>query len=432
MGFFDKKYCDVCGDKIGLLGNRKLEDGNLCKNCAKKLSPWFDERRHSTVEQIKKQLAYREENQTKAAAFNCSRTFGKGSTKLYIDDGARKFAVHRGSDFASGNPDILDFSQAVGCDLDIRENRREMKRTVDGKSVSYNPPRYEYSYDFKVTVRVNHPYFDDMAFDLNGSSVHTGETRMTNNNSAWHFSSNSMNYSQQRGVDAYHELVQMGNDLKSTIDSWRNGGYQAAAPGMNGYAAPAMSGFVTQAASGYGALPVNMAAPKEIRFGSSSPVPYRDNSLGSPVSLSVTFIGAARASVADPALVQNNGGMEALENVLRTDLVSRILPMVMQCSKQGIPFAQLPAQTAEISNTVKQMLAPDWLQCYGLNLEAVNVQGFSLTNESKAMYEQMRSAAMQQPVQQPVQQTAAGAWTCTYCGAQNTGKFCTSCGAKKE
>ena len=229
MGFFDKKYCDVCGDKIGLLGNRKLEDGNLCKNCAKKLSPWFDERRHSTVEQIKKQLAYREENQTKAAAFNCSRTFGKGSTKLYIDDGARKFAVHRGSDFASGNPDILDFSQAAGCDLDIRENRREMKRTVDGKSVSYNPPRYEYSYDFKVTVRVNHPYFDDMAFDLNGSSVHTGETRMTNNNSAWHFSSNSMNYSQQRGVDAYHELVQMGNDLKSTIDSWRNGGYQAAA-----------------------------------------------------------------------------------------------------------------------------------------------------------------------------------------------------------
>ena len=136
--------------------------------------------------------------------------------------------------------------------------------------------------------------------------------------------------------------------------------------------------------------------------------------------------------MADPALVQNNGGMEALENVLRTDLVSRILPMVMQCSKQGIPFAQLPAQTAEISNTVKQMLAPDWLQCYGLNLEAVNVQGFSLTNESKAMYEQMRSAAMQQPVQQPVQQTAAGAWTCTYCGAQNTGKFCTSCGAKKE
>ena len=30
MGLFDKKYCDICGEKIGLLGNRKLEDGNLC------------------------------------------------------------------------------------------------------------------------------------------------------------------------------------------------------------------------------------------------------------------------------------------------------------------------------------------------------------------------------------------------------------------
>ena len=27
MGLFDKKYCDICGEKIGLLGNRKLENG---------------------------------------------------------------------------------------------------------------------------------------------------------------------------------------------------------------------------------------------------------------------------------------------------------------------------------------------------------------------------------------------------------------------
>ena len=56
MGLFDKKYCDICGEKIGLLGNRKLEDGNLCKNCAAKLSPFFSERRRSTVEDIKRQL----------------------------------------------------------------------------------------------------------------------------------------------------------------------------------------------------------------------------------------------------------------------------------------------------------------------------------------------------------------------------------------
>ena len=52
MGLFDKKYCDVCGAKIGFLGNRKLEDGNLCKDCAGKLSPFFSDRRNSTVAKI--------------------------------------------------------------------------------------------------------------------------------------------------------------------------------------------------------------------------------------------------------------------------------------------------------------------------------------------------------------------------------------------
>lgn len=76
MGLFDKKYCDICGEKIGLLGNRKLENGNLCKNCARKLSPWFSDRRGSTVEEIRAQLAYRAENQEKVAAFHTTRTLG--------------------------------------------------------------------------------------------------------------------------------------------------------------------------------------------------------------------------------------------------------------------------------------------------------------------------------------------------------------------
>ena len=45
MGFFkklfEKKDCEICGGEIGLLGNRKLVDGDMCKKCAAKLSPWF-------------------------------------------------------------------------------------------------------------------------------------------------------------------------------------------------------------------------------------------------------------------------------------------------------------------------------------------------------------------------------------------------------
>ena len=73
-GLFDKKVCDLCGGEIGLLGNRKLEDGNCCKQCAAKLSPWFSDRRKSTVQQIREQLEYREENLEEVKAFHTTRT----------------------------------------------------------------------------------------------------------------------------------------------------------------------------------------------------------------------------------------------------------------------------------------------------------------------------------------------------------------------
>ena len=147
MGLFDKKYCDICGEKIGLLGNRKLENGNLCKECAKKLSPWFSDRRNSTVEEIKAQLAYREENRQKVAAFHTTRTLGT-NTKVLLDEDAGKFMVTRARDLQEANPDVLDFSDVTGCNLDIDESSTELKREdKDGKEVSHNPPRYEYSYD---------------------------------------------------------------------------------------------------------------------------------------------------------------------------------------------------------------------------------------------------------------------------------------------
>ena len=171
MGLFDKKYCDICGEKIGLLGNRKLENGNLCKDCAKKLSPWFSDRRKSTVEEIKEQLAYREENRGKVAAFHTTRTLGT-NIKVLLDEDAGKFMVTSARDLTEANPDVLDFSDVTGCNLDIDESRSEIKREdKDGNKVSYNPPRYEYSYDFYLTIFVNNPYFDEIRFRINSSSV---------------------------------------------------------------------------------------------------------------------------------------------------------------------------------------------------------------------------------------------------------------------
>ena len=135
MGFFknlfEKKVCDICGEEIGLLGNRKLEDGNCCKDCAKKLSPWFTERKHSTVAEIKQQLESREENRKAAAAFQVTRAYGR-DLRVLIDEKARRFMVTRAKeqDLEEENPDVLEFSQVTACDLDIRESRSEVYQKV--------------------------------------------------------------------------------------------------------------------------------------------------------------------------------------------------------------------------------------------------------------------------------------------------------------
>lgn len=177
MGFFgklfEKKVCAICGGEIGLLGNRKLEDGNMCKGCAAKLSPFFSDRRGSTVEQIKEQLNYREENKKAVAAFRTTLSLGD-DTKLLVDEDAKKFMVTGARNLLDANPDVLDFSQVTGCQIDIDEDAdEEQRQDSEGNYVSYEPPRFNYRYDFHVVIRVNQPYFDEIRFRLNDTSVET-------------------------------------------------------------------------------------------------------------------------------------------------------------------------------------------------------------------------------------------------------------------
>ena len=168
---FSKKECSVCGGEIGLLGNRKLEDGNLCKSCAAKLSPWFSDRRQSTVAEIQEQLAYREENQGKVAAFRTTRTLGE-HIKVLLDEDAGLFMVTSAKNLAEANPDVLSFSDVTGCRLDIDETKTEIEyRDAEGERQSFTPKRYAYSYDFYIVINVNNPYFNEIRFKLNSRSV---------------------------------------------------------------------------------------------------------------------------------------------------------------------------------------------------------------------------------------------------------------------
>ena len=176
MGLFDKKFCDICGEKIGMLGNRKLEDGNLCKECASKLSPFFSERRQSTVEEIKQQLAYREENKRVLSGFKPTRVIGN-EWKVYVDDQQRKFVVSRARDYRAANADVIDLSQVSAANYNVEEHRSEIYgKDANGNRVSYTPPRYEYSYEITMTINVNSPYFSEIEFEL---TDHRPDSRYT-------------------------------------------------------------------------------------------------------------------------------------------------------------------------------------------------------------------------------------------------------------
>lgn len=178
MGLFDafkKKDCEICGKEVGMFGYKKLEDGEICKDCVKLLSPWFDDRRHSTVEQIKQQLVYREQNKVALETFYPSVAYdGRYTLRAEVVNGIpTRFVVERANNYKEENADIVNFKDVTSFNIDVQEFHRELKqRNPNGEDVSFDPPRYEYSYDFFAEIYVNHPYFDKISFPVNRNTLH--------------------------------------------------------------------------------------------------------------------------------------------------------------------------------------------------------------------------------------------------------------------
>ena len=173
MGLFDKKFCDICGEKISLLGNRKLEDGNMCSSCAKLISPFMTDRKQTSVAEMKEHLAYREANKQALQSFSVTESFGEGK-KIYVDKNNGNFIVSFSSpnSWDKENPDVIPLSEVTSCNFDIKENREEIfTKDEQGNRKSYNPPRYKYDYDFYVHIYVSNRWFSEIEIKLNSFDV---------------------------------------------------------------------------------------------------------------------------------------------------------------------------------------------------------------------------------------------------------------------
>lgn len=229
MGLFDvfkKKDCEICGKEVGLLGYKKLEDGEICKDCVKKLSPWFDDRRHSTVEQIKEQLAYRAANEEKLASFRVAQVIGD-YYKMYVEEVngiPTRFFITDCDDYMAENPDIIEFKDLLSCAIDVDTHETELKKDDgNGNQVSYNPPRFETDYNFYINMQIgNNPYFDDIRFKLNGSTV-TLETRGGSSVSflGLNFNSGNVDTSAPGEQARYQKYTQMCQQIEDVVQRSR-------------------------------------------------------------------------------------------------------------------------------------------------------------------------------------------------------------------
>lgn len=187
MGLFDKKECSICGAKIGMLGNKKLKDGNMCKECAGKLSVWFQDRSDSTVAEIQNQLSIRKAYADMLAKnFIVSRAYGEFGCILIDEIDGMFVALPDTSDSFFGdakvvtsidqirdkNPDVIMFNQVAGVDVNVTVTSREEKQMKDGNQVSYNPRHMVYMAQFSVTIRLKgHPFIKTMTIPLNNGAI---------------------------------------------------------------------------------------------------------------------------------------------------------------------------------------------------------------------------------------------------------------------
>lgn len=219
MGLFDKKFCSVCGQKVGTLFHRKLEDGYLCKDCTAKLSPFFSERRSSTAEEIREQLEYRESNREEVEAFHITRTLGK-DLKVHLDEDHGKFMVTRAKNIQEANPDVLDYSQVTGVDIDVTDSQSESQfRNKEGKLVSYIPAKYIFSVGIRLIIHVNHRFFDTITVPIDSSiTLNPGNPLPAALKPA------------PKNNREYLECFSMANDIKRALMTARQQGRKEAAP----------------------------------------------------------------------------------------------------------------------------------------------------------------------------------------------------------
>ena len=231
------------------------------------------------------------------------------------------------------------------------------------------------------------------------------------------------------------------------------------------------------------------------KYGTSNPVPFRvvDTNIGLDIDIAIRCHGEYAYHIIDPILFYKNicGNItdtytrDSMESQLKSEMLTALQPAFGKLSAMGIRYSALPAHTMELSQALNEVLAEKWGGRYGIEITSIGVSSVKASDEDEAMIKELQRnatlrnpsmaaahlvnaqaeamqaaaanpnagpvmafagmnlanqsggmnagqlfqmAAQQQPQTQSPTQTG---WTCSCGAAENTGNFCTECGAKK-
>ncbi len=230
------------------------------------------------------------------------------------------------------------------------------------------------------------------------------------------------------------------------------------------------------------------------KYGTPTPVPFRvvDRNIGLDMDVSIRCNGEYSYKITDPILFYQNvcGNVtqdytrSQLDSQLKSEFLTALQPAFARISDMGIRYSAIPGHTMELADAMNQVLSSKWSGLRGVSVVSVGVNSVSASPEDEATIKELQKSAVfrntnmaaahmvqaqaeamksaaanengammgfmgmnmaaqavgfnaqslyqmgqQQPSPAPAA-PAADSWKCA-CGTENTGKFCTECGAKR-
>lgn len=236
---------------------------------------------------------------------------------------------------------------------------------------------------------------------------------------------------------------------------------------------------------------INLQEIKGIRFGTSSPINYFDNFYNAELFLRAH--GTYSIQITDPILFYKNAiphnqskvDINDINEQYLAEFLTALQASINQMSADGQRISYVPSKSMELSKYMGDVLDDQWKQTRGMEIVSVAVASISYTDDSTKLINMRNQGAMLgdaniregfvqgsvaegiknagsnpngatnsfvgmgmgmnaggnflnqasqtnlNQMQQNQQNQQNNSWTCSKCGTENTGKFCSNCGEPK-